>query len=210
MEAIHLVVVAILAAIVGAMAMSFFGRDKRVARALSAAPMVKIGEAKHGDVVRVTGKLVHGAATLEAPFSRRECAHYDALVEERWIDHGQEAWGALAHEAASRNFVVTDETGSVTVDTSRFEAFVTKDHHRAKGDLDGAKAEAFLAKHGRPSALAPDRVLRYLEGVLEAGEVVTVLGRVTHEDHDGKKVVMIRAPEGGVVRASDDPGLVAK
>jgi hypothetical protein len=210
MEAIHLVLVAIVAAIGGALAMSFFGRDRRVARALSAAPLVKIAEAKHGDVVRVTGKLVHGTATLEAPFSHRECAHYDALLEERWLDHGKEEWGTIAHEVSSRSFVVTDDTGSATVDTTRFEAFVTKDHHKAKGELDRAKAQAFIAKHGQKNEIAADHVLRYQEGVLEAGETVTVLGQVHHEEHDGKKVVMIRATDSAPVRASDDPDLVAK
>lgn len=186
----------------------YFGRERRTRSALVAAPIVKVGDVRQGDKVRVTGKLKHGPMTLDAPFSHRQCAHYDAILEERYLEEGKEAWSTVAHETSARPFFVADETGEVQVDTTRFEAVVVRDHHKHRGDLDRDKALAFLTKHGHAPELPADRVLRYREGVLEAGETVTILGTARFETHDGKKVLVIGAADGSVVRASDDPDLV--
>jgi len=188
----------------------YFGRERRLRSAIVAAPIVKVGDVRQGDTVRVTGKLAHGPLTLDAPFSHRTCAHYDALLEERYLEEGKEAWSTVAHETSSRPFFIDDDTGRVQIDTTRFEGIVVRDHHKHRGDLDRDKALAFLAKHGHAAEISEGRVLRYREGVLEAGETVTVLGTARFETHEGKKVLVLGSPEGGTVRASDDPNLVTK
>ncbi len=207
MHLMHLVGVVAGAAATSAFVTWYFSRDQRARRAIVAAPVVKIGDVADGATVRITGTLRHGPATLDAPFSHRSCAHFDALLEERSLDAGKEVWTAVAHETASRPFFVEDSTGTIRIDTTRFEGVIVNDHHKTKGDLDREKALAFLTKHGHAAELAADRVLRYREGVLEAGERVTVLGTARFETHDGKKVVVLGAPEGASVRASDEPGL---
>lgn len=205
----HIVIAVVVTAAISVFVTWFFARDRRVRRAIAAAPIVKIGEVKAGDTVRVTGKLEHGPSTLDAPFSHRPCAHFDALLEERYVDDGKEAWSTVAHETSSRPFFLVDDTGKAQIDTTRFEGIVVRDHHKHQGDLDRDKATAFLAKHGHAAEMPEGRVLRYREGVLEAGETVTVLGKARFETHEGKKLLVLGPPEGGSVRASDDPNLVA-
>ncbi len=53
---------------------------------------MKVRDVKVGMTVRVTGKLVLGPNTLEAPFSHRECAHYDAVIEEKYVADWRETW----------------------------------------------------------------------------------------------------------------------
>ncbi|MFO0684051.1 MAG: GIDE domain-containing protein [Sandaracinus sp.] len=207
MEGIHLVLAVILTAALTAGGMWYFGRERQLRRTIARLPIVKVRDVTPGLEVRVTGALVLGSATLEAPFSHRVCAHYDALLEERYLEDGEEAWHTVAHEAASRPFFIEDETGRIEIDTARFEGVIVRDHHKAKGDLDVEKARAFLAKHGQKSEIPADRVLRYREGVLEAGETVTVLGTAREESREGKRRLVLG--EGtGPVRASDDPDLV--
>lgn len=185
----------------------YFGRDERTRRAIARLPIVKVRDVKEGATVRVTGTLSLGSSSIEAPFSHRVCAHYDALVEERYTEDRHEAWHTVAHETSSCAFFIEDETGKIEIDATRIEGVVVRDHHKKKGELEVEKARAFLAKHGQKSEILPGRVLRYREGVLEAGETVTVMGKARYDSHDGTRRLVIG--DGDVpVRASDDPELV--
>lgn len=187
--------------------MWFFTRDERTRRALESTDIVKVARVKPGHRVRVTGKLTVGHATLLAPFSHRVCAHYDALVEERTVEDWRDAWRVVAHETSSSAFFIEDETGKIEIDPTRFDGIIVRDHHKTKGELDVDKARAFLARHGHGGEIPAERALRYREGVLEAGETVTVLGVVREETHGTAKRLVIGDGE-SLVRASDDPELV--
>lgn len=207
METHHIILAVVVTFLVTTTIAWLLTRERRTRQALEGAPIVKIRDVRPGATVRVTGKLVLGSSTLEAPFSRRVCAHYDVVVEERFVEDWRDAWETLAHETGSCAFFIEDETGKIEVDTTRFEGIVVRDHHKAKGDLDLERARAFLAKHGQKTDIAPGHPLRYREGVLEAGETVTVLGRVREEPtRDGKRMVLGDGQR--LVRASDDPELV--
>lgn len=207
MHAMHLVQIVTGVAATSAAITWYFARDRRNRRAIVATPVVKVGSVQEGQTVRITGRLQHGPSTLEAPFSGRTCAHYDALLEERSLDAGKEVWSILARETASRPFFIDDGTGRARIDTTRFEGIIDRDRQKTMGPLDREKALAFLSKHGHAAEMPPGRVLRYREGVLEANERVTVLGTARFETHDGEKFVVIGASEGASVRASDDPTL---
>jgi hypothetical protein len=206
METLHIAVAILATAIVTAGIAWYFGREERTRRAL-AAPIVKVRDVKPGQTVRVTGKLVLGTSNLEAPFSHRVCAHYDAIIEECYVVDWREAWHTVAHETSSCEFFVEDETGRIEIDATRLEGVIVRDHHKTKGDLEVEKATAFLAKHGQRTSIPPGRSLRYREGVLEAGEIVTVLGKARLDTHGGTKHVVLGEGD-GPVRASDDPDLV--
>lgn len=199
----HIGFVILLTAIVTAGITWFFSRRERTRRTLEAAQIVKVRDVSAGKTVRITGKLVLGTSSLEAPFSHRECAHYDAIIEEKYVQDWRETWHTIAHETSSCEFFVEDETGRIAVDTTRFEGIVVRDHHKSTGELEVGKAQKFLDKHGQRTSIPPGRVLRYLEGVLEPGETVTVLGTAREDDHGGKRHLVLVD-----VHASDDPDLV--
>ena len=201
-ENVHIAIAVLATAILTATLAWYFGREQRGRRALEAMPVVKVRDVKPGARVRVCGKVVLGTAALQGPFSLRDCAHYDAIIEEKYVQDWRETWSTIAHETSSCAFSVEDETGRVEIDTTKFEGIVVRDHHRSKGDLEVSKAQSFLDKHGQRTSIPPGRFLRYLEGVLEPGETVTVLGTARPHDRGGKHLVLFD------VRASDDPDLV--
>lgn len=207
METLHIALIVVATAFVTGVGMWLFGRDGRTRRALEALPISKIRDVKAGATVRVTGKLILGTATLKAPFSHRVCAHYDALLEERYVEDWREAWHTVAHETSSCEFFLEDETGRIEVDATRLEGIIVRDHHKTKGDIELEKARAFLLKHGQETEIPEGRVLRYREGVLEAGEMVTVRGKARNDSHAGPKHLVLGS-ESDTVRASDDPELV--
>jgi hypothetical protein len=206
MENLHIAIAVLITAVVMAGIGWYFGREQRGRRALGATPIVKVRAVKPGMTVRVTGKLVLGTTTIEAPFSHRPCAHYDAIIEEKYVADWRETWHTIAHETSSCSFFIEDETGTIEVDTTRFDGVVVRDHHRTKGELDVDKAQRFLDRHGQRTSLPPGRMVRYQEGVLEAGETVTVLGTARKSDHGGNHLVL--GEGSGPVRASDEPELV--
>lgn len=205
-ENVHIAIAVLITAIVMVAVGWYFGREQRGRRALGGTPIVKIRDVKPGMTVRVTGKLLLGTTTLEGPFSHRPCAHYDAVIEEKYVADWRETWHTIAHETSSCTFFIEDETGKIEVDTTRFDGVVVRDHHKSKGELEVDKAQRFLDKHGQRTSIPPGRMLRYKEGVLEAGETVTVLGKARESDHGGKLLVL--GEGSGPVRASDDPDLV--
>jgi hypothetical protein len=205
-QTIHYALAIFATAIVTVGFMRYIGREERTRRAIQATPLVKVREVAVGATVRVRGKLVLGASSLDAPFSHRPCAHYDAIVEECYVQDWRETWHTIAHETGSCAFFVEDDTGNIEIDTTRFDGIIVRDHHKTKGELEVAKAQKFLDKHGQRTSIPPGRALRYREGVLEAGETVTVLGTAREEMHGGKHLVL--ADGAGPVRASDDPDLV--
>lgn len=186
----------------------FLSSHERTRRHLGAMPIVKVRDVRPGQTVRVTGKLVLGESTLEAPFSHRVCAHYDAILEERFVVDWRETWHTVAHETGSRAFFLEDETGRIEIDPTRFDGIIVRDHHKSMGEVDRDKARDFLARQGRTTEIPGERALRYREGVLEAGEIVTALGKARSEDGvDGAKHLVLGEGD-GPVRASDDPELV--
>jgi hypothetical protein len=207
METLHIGLAILATALITSGIVRWLTREERTRRAL-AAPIVKVRDVKEGATVRVTGKLILGNSILEAPFSHRECAHYDAILEERYVEDWRDTWHTVAHETNTCGFFVEDETGRIEVDATRVEGVVVRDHHKTKGEIAEDKAKAFLSKHGQRSSIPPGRNLRYREGVLEAGETVTVQGTARSSTHSGGKHLVLCESK-GPVRASDDPDLVA-
>lgn len=176
---------------------------------------VRIADAKDGEVVRIVGRLRPRGELLEAPFSRRRCAVYEAVVEEpprrrdrTWY------WTTIASARARCDFVVEDDSGYAIVETGNLEAAVVLDHHQFSALFHGMtpELEAFIQRHMVPtmrydfrrwrSGMRPvvdwfgvDVPLRCREGVLEPGEQIAVCGRARWEDDPD---------EGGLVPSDRD------
>lgn len=202
----------------------YFSPRQRALRAIRSVPVVLVSEAVEGSIVRIVGALRPLAPLLTAPLSGRACAHYDVIVEEQVRSGKSSHWRTIAHEHASRDFVVEDTSGRAIVQTAHFEATVELDHHQRSGFLNDAspELEALLARHGRSTTglFGMNRTIRYREGVLEPGEEVAALGRARWEDDpepgaanvprggyrdSGRRQrLVIERSELGPVRASDD------
>lgn len=150
------------------------GRARKLVERL---PRTRIAEAGAGDLVKVVGRVEYEAEPLVSPFSGRACAHFEAGVEVKT----KNGFRRRLEQVRSTSFLVSDETGRALVEAERLLVDVVIDHHWASGELDDEtrfELEQFLFQAGPTgSRLLRDHArLRYVEGVLEQGELVTVVG----------------------------------
>lgn len=142
------------------------------------APRRLIAEAKERELVRVVGRVELALDPLVAPFSGRRCAHYEAAVEQPTRPG---AFRRALVEQRSQAFDVVDESGRARVDMQRALVEVTIDHFWEAHRLDAEtrfELERFLYASGPRglSQLPASENLRYAEGALEPGELVSVVG----------------------------------
>ena len=119
-----------------------------------------------------------------APISGRACAAYHVCVAEL------EAFvpRTVIDDEDGQSFLVQDESGVARVQASEFDLAIHADTHLTSGLLVDPPAHVrdWLLAHGQDPTtwLGTNRSLHYDEGVLEQGELVTVLGMVKFEALD--------------------------
>ncbi|MEM6989489.1 MAG: GIDE domain-containing protein [Myxococcota bacterium] len=175
-------------AIVGSAAAYWFSPGRVHRRTLRDAKPCTIDSFPNGGYKRIVGRaVVEEQRQLIAPLSGRPCAAYEVLVQ--GLDAAtDERWDTVAYEMQAVPFVIEDDGGRARVDPAWAKLLITLDRNRRSGGTDPATpAEvAFLARHGEHAkTLTFNRNLRYREGVLEHGELVSVLGRGTVSYEDG-------------------------
>jgi hypothetical protein len=189
-------------------------RARRTERALAARRRSWISEA-HGPV-RVTGRIQRDARLLEAPLSGRRCVAYELVVDEP-SSAAPSLWERLLDVRQACPFLVEDDSGTARVDTAG-PGFVALVHDRV-----GVTSGAYPGDHRDLSRvleswglLPMTRLgrwipLRYAEGVLEPGELVTVGGNGAREiDQGGDSPSMRSPPRRLVIRGSEaEPLLIS-
>ena len=187
------------------------GPKARARRAAERLRLAAVAEIAPGEVVKVVGRVVFTDDPLEAPFSGRACAHYEAIVERR---HAR-GFKTKARTASTQSFWVEDDSGRIYVDARKAVVDVVLDHHWTSRDLDAEtrfELERCLYQNGPRwnRLLGAEADLRYCEGALEAGELVTVVGLASvvrepepHFYRDKPRRVVLGAPDGGAIYVSD-------
>lgn len=164
-------------------------------------------------LVRLEGKVEYAGDPLAAPLSGRPCAHYEARVE---LPTRSGAFRRTLVASKSQPFYLVDESGRALVDASRALVDVVLDHRWNASELDAERRfelEQFLYSTGQQGLrhLAAAPRIRYVEGVIEEGETVSVVGIATLERasdacttyREGARRVTVEAPVGGSVFVSD-------
>lgn len=138
---------------------------------------------------------VHGTlrqleeAPLVAPLSGRPCAYYEAVVEENTT----KGWRTRVRESQGQDFLVEDDAGTARVIMRDARVNLVDDAHFVSGILaePTPTLEAFLHRNGeRSTGWFFNKNLRYREGVLEAGELVSVLGHGSREPDPDPRAAM--------------------
>lgn len=187
------------------------GPRARARRAAERSHLAPVAEVAVGEVVKVVGRVSFTEDPLEAPFSGRPCAHFEAIVERR---HAR-GYKTKARTASTQSFWVEDDSGRIYVDARNALVDVVLDHHWTSRDLDAEtrfELERYLYQNG-PSwnrLLGAEADLRYCEGALEEGELVTVVGLASivrepepHLYRDKARRVVLGAPARGALYVSD-------
>jgi len=189
----------------------FFSRDSRIHRQLAAAPIQTVAGALQGTTVRLTGRAEPLEEVLLAPLSGRRCVHYRILVEERqYRPQMSDPWIDVHREERSVDFLLRDASGVARVRMSAARVALVVDRNSRSGLLDNpTPQEAALLERLGENPIGPgamNRTLRYIEGAIELGEEVTVLGVASPGDeHHG---LVVEAPPEGHVLVTDEPTTV--
>jgi hypothetical protein len=187
-------------------------RARRTERALAARRRTWVGEA-HGPV-RVTGRIHRDAKLLEAPLSGRRCVIYELVVDEL-SSESPSLWRRLLDLRQACPFLLEDDSGTARVETAG-PGFVALVHDRVgvtSGIYPGNHRELSMVLESwgvLPTTwLGRWRPLRYAEGVLELGELVTVGGNGAREiDPGGESLGHRSPPQRLVIRGSEEEPLL--
>ena len=199
----------------------YFAREQRLKRRIRALPLTAIARTPEHQDVRVSGRLAYVAdqPPLEAPLSGRPCAAWRVVVRERRGTGKNRRWVTILEESDSRDFVLEDDTGRALVDGTLVELALDFDAKGGSGVFSGPSPylQEFLHERGIATrGLVFDKTFQYREGILEAGEQVTVAGSGVWESdpsqrgqgyRDVGKLLRVGAMTGGELLASDDPRL---
>jgi hypothetical protein len=207
----------------------WFSPHQRALRALRACPVVAINRAADGATVRIVGAVRARAPMLASPLSGRECVAYDLVLEELVKTGKSSHWRQILHLEDACEFEIVDATGRAIVEAKHIAVALIGDAHARTGLFEDATPEllALLDAHGLSATglFGMNKGLRVREGVLEPDETIAVLGRARWENdpearstpgelggYRGLTVprwLVIEAPDGAPVRASDDPAAMA-
>jgi hypothetical protein len=162
----------------------FFTRKARARRALKRHRRTAMRNVRDGEPCKVVGRLEYAEAPMVAPFSARQCAGYSVHVYDNSGDGGM----TLLREDRSGDFFVRDEDGTCAlVRGASARVVITNDKHFQslapltwmwpKLEKPPPRVEEFLRARGKSmEGLMFTKTLRFDEGVLEAGELVSVAG----------------------------------
>jgi len=187
-------------------------RARRTERALAARQRTWISEA-HGPV-RVTGRIHRDAKLLEAPLSGRPCVVYELVIDE--LSSGSPSlWQRFLDLRQACPFLLEDDSGTARIDTAG-AGFVALIHDRVgvtSGIYPGNHLELSMVLEScgvlPMTWLGRWRPLRYAEGVLEPGELVTVGGNGAREiDPGGDRPSVRSPPQRLVIRGSEEEPLL--
>jgi len=162
----------------------------------------------------VTGRIQRDAKVLEAPLSGRRCVAYELVVDE--LTSGSPSlWQRLLDLRQACPFLLEDDSGTARIDTAG-PGFVALVH-----DCAGVTSGIYPGKHRALSRVLEShgvlpmtwlgrwKPLRYAEGVLEIGELVTVGGQGAREiDPAGESPSQRSPPERLVIRGSEQEPLL--
>jgi hypothetical protein len=195
-------------------------RDALTRRALKSTRRVDIGTVADGATVKIAGRVsCVGRAPLKAPASGRPCVCWEIVVEEEQPTTEATTWQEIVRDEEAQPFMLDDGTGRALVEARYPQLSLKKDGRYRSIAFDGAapRLREFLESRGKPSVtvFGQSKGMRFLEGVIEAGETVSVFGQVRLEpDPDGgggdggyRKAatrVVIEATGDGAILISDD------
>jgi hypothetical protein len=183
---------------------------RRARRALAAAREVGLGEVKNGDRPRVTGVARAVVHALTSPVGRRACIGFQLVIEEKIP--GDNDWRVALSRSACSPFALHDGSAEAVVEGPFLLSLDPDD----RGDiwtnlpptLFAALEEAWVPLTGM---FGRDKTFRFREALLEAGDRVTVLGRVFVEpEPHGRREGFRGPPMRCTLRGSlDEPVVVS-
>ena len=168
----------------------FFNEEARTKRALKQTPVSSFTTFKDGQIGKIVGQVILKDKALISPLTQQECAGYHVIVQEEresthkdadGDEHTSTEWHTIIEEKLISDFLLKNAEGIALVRSRGNNTAINKEHQFKSGIFNDSTPtlEAFLNKHGEKSTtfFGNNKTLRYVEGLLEEGEKVAVLGK---------------------------------
>lgn len=210
----------------GILVASYYSVRAKLIRRFRSVELVALETLQEGQVARLTGAIEYLDGPLETPVTGRPCACYEVVIEERRSDgNGRHAWSEVGREVKWVDAFylrgvegVHGEVERAVVQVQNPTVLINSDQHTTSGFLDDpTPRESELAARlgAKTVGFIFNKTLRYREGVIEEGELVTVVGKCVLERdptpgaRGGYRGQVTRkrivAPDGEAMLLSDEP-----
>ena len=164
----------------------YFNPKKVILRTLSKIPNKSIGSLRTNELTKVTGKALHVKEPLIAPLSRRKCVFYTMKIEKKVSSGKSSHWKTIIKEEKVQDFFI-DKRGEFVIikpvqNPKNFISYLVTDKKASSGTFSDPtpEFESLLRRHNIDSTgfFGFNKQLRYTEGIIEIGEIITVAGIV--------------------------------
>lgn len=165
-----------------------FTKKARIKRKLKKALWRKLRDFQNGESAKIVGEVTLIGEALIAPVSRRECAFYSIILEQKVSSGKSSHWKKIIEEEVSSKYLIKDGERYAYINDTNLKCYLVKDGNSSSGFLEDASPNLmrFLESKGIKSEglLGFNKTLRYKEGILERGERMAVYGRGEWKDAD--------------------------
>ena len=146
-----------------------------------------ISRFEEGVMAKIVGSLEYDGEPLTSPLTGRACAYYHITVEQYVDANG--TWYEVIREEKRLHFAIRDVSGRALIDTGNAEVVADFCIELKSGTFDDPTPQElkYLEAHGKDGkGWFFNKKLRYREGILEQGELVSILGfGMLEPDPDG-------------------------
>ncbi|MBT8259828.1 MAG: hypothetical protein KJN82_00820 [Bacteroidia bacterium] len=180
---IPIVLVVCIVAIIGFL-VYYFSLKQRIIRKLKTIKTKPIGSLKTNELSKITGKALHVKEPLIAPFSKRPCIFYSIKIEQKVSNGKSTYWKKLIKEEKFQDFFVERNGDYVIVQPNQnpknYLSYLVIDRKISSGTFNDPTPEfkKLLTSYNIniKGFLGFNKPLRYIEGIIEVGEHITVAG----------------------------------
>lgn len=222
MDTSYIFPILVMSAIVIILVLSaIFSKKAIIKRKLKNAPTKRISSFRSGEVAKFVGEVSLIDEPLIAPLSKRPCAYFHVIVEQKVSSGKNTHWKTIIEETDSVKYLLKDASGFAMIKKKYIKSYVVLDRKFSSGTFKDAEAnlENYLQKHGKKSegTFGWNKTIRYREGVLEEGELVAVLGEGKWRQPEAlglsneyDRILVMKDSEKSPVYLSDDPSTTKK
>ncbi len=173
----------------------YYNTKNKIKRKLKQHPNKAIPLCKENEYVKITGKAFAINEPLLSPFGKSECVYYQIEVEREKSDsEGSTYRKTIFKEEKAQDFIIEANQEKAIVQAyskaSKKLVYLTKEVKYRSGTLNNPPkfVDDYLKSHGKKSTniLGLNKSLRYIEGIIEIDEEVTVMGIGNWKESDHK------------------------
>ncbi len=171
----------------------YYNAKNKIKRKLKKYPTKAISLCKENEYVKITGKAYPIKEPLLSPFGKTECVYYRVEVQRQKSDgEGASYWKTIFKDEKAQDFIIeaNQEKAIVNGDSNKFKKllYITQEVKHTSGTFkDPPKfIDNYLKSCGKKTTnlLGFNKSLRYVEGVIEIGENITLMGIAHWKESD--------------------------